>query len=108
MKQQFLNYIHQLQDQICLSLEKIDGYPKFIEDLWERPEGGGGRTRVMENGQVFEKGGVNISYVHGVLPESMQKMFGVAEADFFCLWFVISYSPKKPDGANRARQLALF
>ena len=42
---------------------------KFQEDVWKRPEGGGGRTRVIENGDVFEKGGVNISGVHGKLPE---------------------------------------
>ena len=54
-------------------MEKIDGKALFKEDVWERPEGGGGRTCVIENGNVFEKGGVNISGVHGKLPESMQK-----------------------------------
>ena len=73
MKEQFLKYIHQLQDQICDAVEQIDGKAKFQEDLWDRPEGGGGRTRVISNGGVFEKGGVNISAVHGQLPELMQK-----------------------------------
>ncbi|MDV7390753.1 coproporphyrinogen III oxidase, partial [Arthrospira platensis SPKY1] len=77
MKGQFYNYIQNLQNQICKGLEDIDGNAKFREDLWERPEGGGGRTRVIENGNVFEKGGVNISAVHGKLPDTMQKMFGV-------------------------------
>ena len=73
MKNKFYQYILQLQDQITSKLEEVDGVAKFREDIWERPEGGGGRTRVIENGQVFEKGGVNISAVHGKLPDSMQK-----------------------------------
>jgi coproporphyrinogen III oxidase len=96
MKNQFLNYIHQLQDQITLALEQVDGQAKFREDLWERPEGGGGRTRVIENGQVFEKGGVNISYVHGALPESMQKMFGVDDVNFFACGLSLVMHPKSP------------
>ena len=73
MKEQFQAYIHKLQDTICNKLEAIDGKATFQEDLWDRPEGGGGRTRVIENGNVFEKGGVNISAVHGVLPEVLRK-----------------------------------
>ena len=65
MKNKFYKYIQDLQNQICAALEAVDGAAKFREDLWERPEGGGGRTRVIENGNVFEKGGVNISAVHG-------------------------------------------
>src|SRR5690554_7604130 len=61
------------------ALEEIDGKAKFQEDVWVRKEGGGGHTRVIENGMVFEKGGVNISEVHGKLPESMQAYFGVKE-----------------------------
>jgi coproporphyrinogen III oxidase len=44
-----------LQDQIVAGLEAVDGQAKFKEDLWERPEGGGGRTRVIENGNVLKK-----------------------------------------------------
>src|SRR5262245_53102985 len=57
-----------LQDRICAGLEELDG-TKFREDLWTREGGGGGRTRVMENGAVFEKAGVNFSAVAGNLPE---------------------------------------
>ena len=77
MKNKFYTYIQNLQDQIVTGLEAVDGQAKFKEDLWERPEGGGGRTRVIENGKVFEKGGVNISAVHGKLPEAMQKMLSL-------------------------------
>lgn len=58
-------YLLFLQDEICLALEAQDGQAKFQEDSWDRPQGGGGRTRVITNGAVFEKGGVNFSHVHG-------------------------------------------
>jgi coproporphyrinogen III oxidase len=96
MKDQFYQYIQTLQDQICKGLEDIDGAAKFREDLWDRPEGGGGRTRVIENGNVFEKGGVNISAVHGKLPDSMQKLFNVGEADFFACGLSLVIHPKNP------------
>ena len=96
MKEQFYAYIQNLQDTIVAGLEAVDGQAKFKEDLWDRPEGGGGRTRVIENGKVFEKGGVNISAVHGKLPEAMQKMFGVGEADFFACGLSLVLHPKNP------------
>lgn len=96
MKTKFFDYIQNLQDQICAGLEQVDGTAKFREDLWERPEGGGGRTRVIENGAVLEKGGVNISGVHGKLPEAMQKMFGVGDVDFFACGLSLVIHPKSP------------
>ena len=67
MKDKFFKYLHELQDTITSKLEIIDGSSVFREDLWKRPEGGGGRTRTIEDGAVFDKGGVNISGVHGKL-----------------------------------------
>jgi len=96
MKEQFVNYIRNLQDTICLALEEIDGEATFQEDLWKRPEGGGGRTRVIENGKVFEKGGVNISEVHGKLPQSMQDYFGVQDAHFFACGLSLVIHPINP------------
>ncbi|WP_017444222.1 oxygen-dependent coproporphyrinogen oxidase [Gayadomonas joobiniege] len=63
--QQVIEYLKRLQDQICQALEQVDGQAQFVEDAWQREEGGGGRTRVLENGAVFEQGGVNFSYVSG-------------------------------------------
>lgn len=83
IKEQFIQFIHSLQDTICSGLESVDGKAKFIEDKWERPEGGGGKTRVIAGGNVFEKGGVNTSVVHGALPKTMQQAFNVPESDFF-------------------------
>ena len=79
MKDKFYKYIENLQDKITSELEQIDGAVAFKEDLWKRAEGGGGRTRVIENGNVFEKGGVNISAVHGELPEVLRNQFKVKE-----------------------------
>lgn len=65
-------FMKQLQDEICKGLEELDGKSNFIEDSWERPEGGGGRSRVMREGGVFEQGGVNFSEVWGTqLPPSI-------------------------------------
>ena len=58
-------YLLDLQDRICNALAAEDGGATFIEDAWVRAEGGGGRTRVLNNGTVIEKGGVNFSHVHG-------------------------------------------
>lgn len=58
-------YLLNLQDDVCNQLEAIDGQAKFHQDIWDRPSGGGGRTRVIENGNVIEKGGVNFSHVFG-------------------------------------------
>lgn len=58
-------YLLRLQDNICSTLETIDGHAHFITDAWERDEGGSGRSRVISHGAVFEKGGVNFSHVFG-------------------------------------------
>lgn len=96
MKDIFYRYIQELQNTICSKLEEVDGEAFFKEDEWLRPEGGGGRTRIIENGAVFEKGGVNISAVHGTLPESMQSYFGVGDADFFACGLSLVLHPKNP------------
>ncbi|MEP5765503.1 MAG: oxygen-dependent coproporphyrinogen oxidase [Halieaceae bacterium] len=58
-------YLLELQDAICAGLEQEDGGAEFHQDQWQRPEGGGGRSRVITGGNVFEKGGVNFSHVAG-------------------------------------------
>ncbi len=59
------NYLLNLQQQICDALEQQDGRGRFIIDEWTRPAGGGGQSRVLENGAVLEKAGVNFSHVYG-------------------------------------------
>ena len=58
-------FLRDLQDRLCAALEGADGGARFVEDAWMRAEGGGGRTRVLKNGAVFEQGGVNFSHVEG-------------------------------------------
>lgn len=58
-----------LQENICAMLEEVDGKGKFARDLWDRPGGGGGLSRVITNGNIIEKGGVNFSAVWGKTPE---------------------------------------
>ena len=96
MREQFVSYIKNLQDQITAKLEAIDGKATFKEDLWQREEGGGGRTRVIENGNVIEKGGVNISEVHGPLAPAMQQYFKVGDVDFFACGLSLVIHPKNP------------
>jgi coproporphyrinogen III oxidase len=65
------HYLLELQDRLCAALAREDGQESFREDAWERPEGGGGRTRVLADGAVFEQAGVNLSHVSGqTLPPS--------------------------------------
>ena len=69
--EQVKTYLLDLQDRICAALAAEDGAAGFVEDLWERPGGGGGRSRVLSEGAVFEKGGVGFSHVFGTqLPPS--------------------------------------
>jgi len=96
IKERFLAYIRNLQDTITQALERVDGTASFHEDLWERPEGGGGRTRVIQDGAIFEKGGVNISEVYGKLPKTMQTYFGVGDVDFFACGLSLVIHPKNP------------
>ncbi|MEZ2445264.1 oxygen-dependent coproporphyrinogen oxidase [Chitinophaga sp. RCC_12] len=96
IKNNFISFIHGLQDEICAALEKTDGKATFLEDRWERPGGGGGKTRVIANGNVFEKGGVNTSVVHGELPEAMAQQFGVTNSQFMACGISLVLHPVNP------------
>jgi coproporphyrinogen III oxidase len=96
VKENFIALIHRLQHEICAALEEVDGKAKFREDRWERPGGGGGISRVIADGNVFEKGGVNTSIVHGELPELMAKQFGVSDAQFMACGVSLVIHPVNP------------
>ncbi|WP_229214036.1 oxygen-dependent coproporphyrinogen oxidase [Dyadobacter flavalbus] len=72
-----------LQDQICKAIEAEDGTGKFREDLWEHHSGGGGRTRLIQNGSVIEKGGVNFSSVRGEVHPRLRQQMNLGEKDDF-------------------------
>jgi coproporphyrinogen III oxidase len=85
-----------IQDEICQALEQLDGSAKFEEEMWEREGGGGGRTRVIQNGNILEKGGVNFSAVHGNLPENLKRGLKVEQDEFFATGVSIVIHPNHP------------
>ena len=89
------SFFMDLQDKICKSLEVLDGAGKFVEDKWDRPEGGGGRSRVIL-GDKIEKGGVNFSAVHGDLPKRISDALNLPETDFFATGVSIVLHPQNP------------
>lgn len=96
LKEPMAQYVATLQDRICQDLEREDGSATFVEDHWERPGGGGGRSRAIANGTVFEKGGVNISTVFGTLPEGIATKMKVAEPTFFATGISLVIHPINP------------
>ncbi len=88
--------MRELQDFICGKLEKLDGTGKFVEDKWERSEGGGGRTRIMDSGALIEKGGVNFSEVHGEVTPMMKKNTEITGDSFFATGVSIVLHPNNP------------
>ncbi len=95
-KEQIAEEYKQIQDEICSALEQLDGQSTFVEETWERDGGGGGRTRVIQNGNLLEKGGVNFSAVHGKLPDSVKRGLKVEQDDFFATGVSIVMHPNHP------------
>lgn len=85
-----------LQGRICERLEKVDGVAVFGQDIWERAEGGGGKTRIIKNGAVIEKGGVAFSKVFGPVSEVMKKQLNLEGDDFFATGVSIVLHPSNP------------
>lgn len=101
MRSQTQEFFSYLQDKICAALEAADGNARFREDDWRREGGGGGRTRVMEEGAIFEKAGVNFSAVEGVLPEAFAAKIaeGLENAEgreFFATGISLVLHPRNP------------
>jgi coproporphyrinogen III oxidase len=102
-KEHISGWLKTLQDDICSALEKADGTATFKEENWTRAEGGGGRSRVMENGSVIEKGGVMFSAVHGDTPafllnEKQHSVKGIAaeKTQFYATGVSIVIHPQSP------------
>ncbi|MBI1192732.1 MAG: oxygen-dependent coproporphyrinogen oxidase [Bacteroidetes bacterium] len=85
-----------LQDQICEGLEQFDEKGLFRQDLWRRDAGGGGRTRLIENANILEKGGVNFSAVHGPMPEKIAAALNLSAGEFFATGVSIVLHPFNP------------
>jgi len=95
-KEEIQDWFKALQDNICKALENTDGKGKFQEDLWTRPAGGGGRTRVITEGNIIEKGGVNFSAVQGPTPDKILDALKIDKADFFATGVSIVMHPHSP------------
>ena len=93
--------VEALHDETTRFFTQLDGGQPFREDAWERPGGGGGVSRVLTDGEVFEKCGVNRSVVEGVMPAQMAQRLGaripgVDEAAFFVAGLSIVAHPRSP------------
>lgn len=95
-KEEITTWFKSLQDSICVGLETCDGKEIFKEEIWQHTEGGGGRTRILQNGNIFEKGGVNFSAVQGILPDTIQKSFKVEKSNFYATGVSIVIHPNHP------------
>lgn len=95
-KEEIADWFRSLQLHICSELEAEDGKARFVEDTWERPGGGGGHTRVIQHGNVFEKGGVNFSAVHGELSDKIISALGLNDNRFFATGVSIVIHPINP------------
>jgi coproporphyrinogen III oxidase len=95
-KEQIAEDFKTLQDSICNALENTDEKGKFKEDLWSRDGGGGGRTRVITDGNIIEKGGVNFSAVYGKTPEKILEALKLEQSNFFATGVSIVLHPYSP------------
>jgi coproporphyrinogen III oxidase len=96
-KENIAEYFKTLQNDICLAIENTDGKGKFREDLWRHHSGGGGRTRVISDGNIIAKGGVNFSTVSGEVSDALQKQLNLAEkSDYFATGVSIVQHPINP------------
>lgn len=96
LKERMVEFIHGLQDDICGALEQIDGKARFREDPWQRPGGGGGRSRVLEEGAVLEKGGVSTSVVFGELEEAFARKLQGEGRTFWAGGISLVLHPRNP------------
>lgn len=95
MKNEYVLFLKNIQDVIVKELESIDG-AKFHEDIWIRSEGGGGRTRVLVEGNLFEKAGVNFSEVHGEFSEELSSTIPGDGRSFFATGVSLVLHPRNP------------
>ncbi len=95
---EILKYLHSLQDHICEQLETVDKIAKFQTDMWQRPEGGGGRTRILQNGGIFEQAGIGLSHVYGeqLPPSATSQRPELAGRNFQAMGVSLVFHPTNP------------
>jgi coproporphyrinogen III oxidase len=95
-KEQIADWFSNLQGSICEAVAKTDGKASFESDLWTREGGGGGRTRILQNGNILEKAGVGFSAVYGETPDNVLRALKLEKADFFATGVSIVMHPQSP------------
>ncbi len=101
MKDRATDFFRELQDTLCASLESVDGHRRFVEDAWsyepgDGPGDGGGRSRVLSDGAVFEKAGVNVSALTGELSPRLVERLQVVDRRFFATGISLVVHPESP------------
>ncbi len=96
LRQRALSFFRSLQDRICQQLEECDGHSRFQQDEWQRPGGGGGRSRVMSDGAIFEKAGVGFSEVFGDMDPAFAKQLPGEGTDFTATGVSLVLHPRSP------------
>ncbi|HJZ86179.1 MAG TPA: oxygen-dependent coproporphyrinogen oxidase [Polyangia bacterium] len=96
MRERVASYFRELQDRICTGLEQLDGRARFRHDDWTRPGGGGGQARVIEDGELFEKAGVNFSEVHGELAPDFARTLPGSGPRFHATGISLVLHPRSP------------
>jgi coproporphyrinogen III oxidase len=89
-------YFRDLQERLCTALEELDGTGRFRDDSWQRAGGGGGRSRLLAEGGLFEKAGVNFSEVHGRLSEEFARQIPGEGLDFYATGISLVLHPQSP------------
>ncbi|MFN0050344.1 MAG: oxygen-dependent coproporphyrinogen oxidase [Cytophagales bacterium] len=95
-KEQIKSWFEGLQDRICAAIEVTDGKAKFQQDVWQHHDEGGGRTRLIQNGNILAKAGVNFSAVGGKTPDKILEALKLENANFFATGVSIVMHPINP------------
>jgi len=95
-RDKWIGHLYELQDRICQTLEALDGKVVFTDDEWKREGGGGGLTKVIEKGNVFEKGGVNTSVVWGKVTDTMRAQLKIEGSEWFASGLSLVIHPLNP------------
>jgi coproporphyrinogen III oxidase len=94
-KKEVAAWFRELQARIIKSLESFEAKSRFESHVWSRPGGGGGYSRILRSGEIFEKAGVNVSEVFGELPEVMREKLGSKQTDFYATGLSLVIHPKE-------------
>jgi coproporphyrinogen III oxidase len=95
-RDQWISHVYDLQARICKALETLDGKAVFASDQWERQGGGGGLTKVIADGKIFEKGGVNVSVVWGKVSDNMRSQLEIEGSKWFACGLSLVIHPLNP------------